>query len=131
MDHPDDRPLYTVARRAPTRSQVARRACNSPPPCPIKGDASPQPRGEEGDELRRTQRIVHSLSYSPITSPATHQGLGSHASSPALLVLAPLQAPPVLSNIVPRAHHCWTYGPLGRNQDNPCVICCLASTIEG
>jgi hypothetical protein len=30
-----------------------------------------------------------------------HQGLGSHASSPALLVAAPLQAPPVLSNIVP------------------------------
>jgi hypothetical protein len=128
MDHPDDRPLYTVARRAPTRSQVARRACNSPPPWPIKGEASPQPRG---DESGGTQRIVHSPSYSPITSPATHQGLGSHASSPTLLVLAPLQAPPVPSNIVPRARHCWTYGPLGRNQDKPCVICCFASTIEG
>jgi hypothetical protein len=91
MDHPDDRPLYTVARRAPTRSQVARRACNSPPPWPIKGEASPQPRGDEGYELRVTQRIVHSLSYSPTTSPA--KGLGSHASSPASLVLAPLQAP--------------------------------------
>jgi hypothetical protein len=40
-----------------------------------------------------------------------HQGLGGHASSPALLVEAPLQAPLVLSNIVPRAHRCWTYGP--------------------
>jgi hypothetical protein len=51
VDHPDGRPLYTVARRAPTRSQVARRACNSPPPWPIKGEASPQPRG---DGFRRT-----------------------------------------------------------------------------
>jgi hypothetical protein len=28
-----------------------------------------------------------------------------------LLVFAPLQAPPVLSNIVPRARPCGTYGP--------------------
>jgi hypothetical protein len=38
-----------------------------------------------------------------------------------LLVFAPLQAPPVLSNIVPRARLCWTYGPLGRNQDKTSV----------
>jgi hypothetical protein len=71
---------------------------------------------------------VHSLSYSPTTSSATHQGLGSHASSPASLVFAPLQAPPVLSNIVPRAHHCWTYGPLGRNQDKS--LCHLLLSID-
>jgi hypothetical protein len=56
------------------------------------------------------------------------QGLGGHASSPALLVLAPLQAPPVPSNIVPRAHHCWTYGPLGRNQDK--TLCHLLLSID-
>jgi hypothetical protein len=71
---------------------------------------------------------VHSLSYSPTTSSATHQGLGSHASSPALLVFAPLQAPPVLSNIVPQAHRCWTYGPLGRNQDKS--LCHLLLSID-
>jgi hypothetical protein len=48
------------------------------------------------------------------------QRLESPASSPAVLVAAPLQAPLVLSNIVPRARNCWTCGPLGRNQDkNP------------
>jgi hypothetical protein len=36
----------------------------------------------------------------------------------------------VQSNIVPRAHLCWTYGP-GRNQDKPSVVSCLAPTIEG
>jgi hypothetical protein len=37
----------------------------------------------------------------------------------------------VLSNIVPRAHPCWTYGPAAGTRIKPCVICCLASTIEG
>jgi hypothetical protein len=81
-----------------------------------------------GDGSGGTQRTVHSLSYSPTTSSATHQGLGSHAPSPALLVFAPLQAPPVPSNIVPRAHHCWTYGPLGRNQDKS--LCHLLLSID-
>jgi hypothetical protein len=44
-DRPDGRPLYGIARRAPLRSWIARHACNSPPPWPIKGEASPQPRG--------------------------------------------------------------------------------------
>jgi hypothetical protein len=37
---------------------------------------------------------------------------------------SPLQAPQC-DDIVPRAHHCWTYGP-GQNQDKHYVISCLA-----
>jgi hypothetical protein len=70
-DRPDGRPLYGIARRAPPRSWIARRACNSPPPWPIKGEASPQPRG---DELSSRQHTVHSLSYSPTISSATPPG---------------------------------------------------------
>jgi hypothetical protein len=34
----------------------------------------------------------------------------------------PTTGTPVQSNIVPRAHHCWTYGP-SRNQDKiPCLL---------
>jgi hypothetical protein len=126
-DRPDGRPLYSVARRAPPCSWIARRACNSPPPWPIKGEASPQLRGTE-----RLRQIQWNTSHHELILPQhlqpLHQGLGSYTSSPALLVFAPLQAPPVPSNIVPRAHPCWTYGPLGRNQDKP--LCHLLLSID-
>jgi hypothetical protein len=125
-DRPDGRPLYSVARRAPPCSWIARRACNSPPPWPIKGEASPQPRGETNSVQHNTP-CTHSLILPQHLQPL-HQGLGSHTSSPALLVLAPLQAPPVPSNIVPRARPCWTYGPLGRNQDK--TLCHLLLGID-
>jgi hypothetical protein len=74
----------------------------------------------------------------------------THAPSPTILALAsitplgtwrprllsrlacsrPTTGTPVQSNTVPRARHCWTYGP-GRNQDKPRVLSCLAPTIEG
>jgi hypothetical protein len=58
-DRSDGRPLYSIARRAPPRSWIARRACNSLPPWPIKGEASPQPRGEDEGGQRRTLHTPH------------------------------------------------------------------------
>jgi hypothetical protein len=45
-----------------------------------------------------------------------------------LLVFAPLRAPPVLSNIVPRARLCWTYGPAARTRIKP--LCHLLLSID-
>jgi hypothetical protein len=94
----------------------------------------PLPRGEEkrkGTQAQHNWRQAAPRTCSPILSQhlqPSHQGLGSQASSPALLVAAPLQAPPVLSNIVPWARHCWTYSPLSRNQDK--TLCHLLLSID-
>jgi hypothetical protein len=117
---------YSTARRTiPPCSLIVRHACNSLSPWPIKGRRTPPPQGTIGDKAEQ-QETTHDTSYtcSPILPQylqPLHQGLGSHASSPASLVAAPLQAPPVLSNIVPRAHHCWTYGPSAGTRIKLCL----------
>jgi hypothetical protein len=106
-------------------AKTVRHACKLPPPWPIKGGAVPWPEGD--DRQHSPTRFLPSPRYwhSPQSKP---QGPGGSASSPASLV-ALSASTTVQRNIVPRAHHCWTYGP-GRKQDKPRVICCLAPTIK-
>jgi hypothetical protein len=124
-DRQGGRLLYGAAHHIPPCSLIVRHACNSLSPWPIKGRRTPPPQGTIGDKAEQ-QETTHDTSYtcSPILPQylqPLHQGLGSHASSPASLVAAPLQAPPVLSNIVPRAHHCWTYGPSAGTRIKLCL----------
>jgi hypothetical protein len=76
-----------------------------------RGGEPPAAGGRATQTSENTSHTTHTLLIPPQHLQSSFQGLGGHASSPALLVLAPLQAPPVLSNIVPRARPCWTYGP--------------------
>jgi hypothetical protein len=67
-----------------------------------KRGANPPAAGDEDDERRDEQEpFTHHVLILQFTHNIFNQGLGSYTSSPALLVAAPLQAPPVLSNIVP------------------------------
>jgi hypothetical protein len=112
----DGRQLRGNARHTSTRRKTVRYACKLLSPWPIKGGADPQPRGggTRDDGQRSPTRSPPSPRYwhSPQSIPL---GLGGLASSPTTLV-APSTSTTVRSNTVPRAHHCWTYGP-GRNQD--------------
>jgi hypothetical protein len=123
----DDRQLPGTVRQTTTRSKIVRHACKSPSPWPIKGRRPPR-RKETGQRIA----TVHTLSAFPtILALASITPLGTWR--PRLLsrlaCSPPTTGTPVQSNIVPRAHPCWTYGP-GRNQDKPSVLSCLASTIE-
>jgi hypothetical protein len=76
---------------------------------------------------------THTLLNSPTTSELvsiTPPGTWRTRLLSRLACSCPTTGTPVQSNTVPRAHHCWTYGP-GRNQDKSRVSCFLASTIEG
>jgi hypothetical protein len=117
----DGRQLRGTARHASTRRKIVRHACKLLPPWPIKGGAVPQPQGTRDDGQRSPTRSPPSPRYWHLPQ-SISLGLGGPASSPTTLV-APSTSTTVRSNTVPRAHHCWTYGP-GRNQDNPSVISC-------
>jgi hypothetical protein len=95
-------------------------------PRPIKGGAFPWPQGEDGEHspacFLPSPRYWHLPESKPL-------GPGGPASSPASLVAPPSASTTVQRNIVPRAHHYWTYGP-GRNQDKSSVTSCLAPAIE-
>jgi hypothetical protein len=91
-----------------------RHTCKLLSPWPIKGRAIPQPQG-----TRRWIVITHTLStFTTILALASINTSGTwrpnllsrHACSP------PSASTTMQRNIVPRARHCWTYGP-GRNQD--------------
>jgi hypothetical protein len=103
----------------------------------IAGEASA--RGERARELGRQARDrinadfnINNPDMPPILALASITPLGTWRSRlvSRLACSRPTTGTPVQSNTVPRAHHCWTYGP-GRNQDKPCVFSCLAPTIEG
>jgi hypothetical protein len=92
-----------------------RHACKLLPPWPIKGEVVPKPQG-----TRRRIAIARTLSAFTMilalasinTSGTWRPGLLSrHACSP-----PPSTSTTVQRNIVPRARHCWTYGP-GWSQD--------------
>jgi hypothetical protein len=85
-----------------------RHACNSLSPWPIKGRRTPPPQGTRDNHRRHT---THSLSNSPTTSSATSPGTWRPRLLSHLACRNPTTGTPVLSNIVPRAHLCWTYGP--------------------
>jgi hypothetical protein len=101
--------VYSMALYAmpPHVARTVRHACKLLPPWPIKGGVVPQPQGDDGE--RSLTRFPPSPRYwhSPQSVPL---GPGGSASSPASLV-APSTSTTVQRNIVPRAHHCWTYGP--------------------
>jgi hypothetical protein len=87
----DNRQLPGIVCHTITRSEIVRHACKSPSPWPIKGRRPPSPQGDGTTDSDRSHALrpprywhsPHSLLL----------GLGGHASSPALLVAAPLQAP--------------------------------------
>jgi hypothetical protein len=116
----DGRQLSGTARHASPRRDIVRHACKLLPPWPIKGGAVPQPRGDETTDsdhqyaLRLSQDIGTRLNQ-------YHWDLD--ARSPPHPLVAPSTSTTVRSNIVPRAHHCWTYDP-DRNQDKPSVLSC-------
>jgi hypothetical protein len=123
----DDRQLPGTVCHTITRSKIVWHAYKSPSPWPIKGRRSPR-RKDTGQQIA----IVHTLSASPtILALASITPLGTWR--PRLLSRLACSRPTtgtlVRSNIVPRAHPCWTYGP-DRNQDKPSVLSCLAPTIE-
>jgi hypothetical protein len=130
------RPLYTVARRAPTRSQVARRACNSPPPWPIKGEASPQPRGtggrsgEEQAQLNTTHRALTLLFSHNISSHSLGTWRPRFLSR--LACTCPTTSTPGAEQYSATSTPLLDVRPPSAGtRIKPCVICCLASTIEG
>jgi hypothetical protein len=90
----DGRQLHGTVRHAATRSEIARHACKSPSPWPIKGRRSPRHRGIG-------QRVADNLTLSVFLT------IG-HASSPASLVATPLQAPRC------EAIQCLEHTPAGR-----------------
>jgi hypothetical protein len=117
----DGRQLRGTARHTSTRRGIVRHACKLLPPWPIKGGAVPS----RGDTRRRTAVTLTLSAFSTIlalasinTSGTWRPGLLSH-----LACSHPSTSTTVRSNTVPRAHHCWTYGP-DRNQDKPSVLSC-------
>jgi hypothetical protein len=80
-------------------SLAYKRKANSP----AAGD-----RQETTDNIRGT---THSLPNSPTTYSATSPGTWRPGLLSCLACSCPTTGTPVPSNIVPRAHHCWTYGP--------------------
>jgi hypothetical protein len=82
--------LCGAAHHTSPCSWIVRHACNSPFPWPIKGRWTPPPQGTRHNTTHTHSPILpqHLNSFRSL-----HQGLGGHASSPALLVAAPLQAP--------------------------------------
>jgi hypothetical protein len=109
----DGRQLHDTVRHTATRSEIVRHACKSPSPWPIKGRRSPSPQGTTG---RRTAITYTLFAFPTILALASITALGTWR--PRLLSRLACSRPsigtPVRSNTVPRAHHCWTYGP-GRN----------------
>jgi hypothetical protein len=93
-DRQGGRLLCGVAHHTSPCIWIVRHACNSPSPWPIKGRWTPPPQG-----TRDNTRYDTTHAHSPILPQhlnsfrSLHQGLGGHASSPVLLVAAPLQAP--------------------------------------
>jgi hypothetical protein len=86
----DGHQLPSTVRHAAAHSKIVRHACKSPSPWSIKGRRSPRRRG-----IGQRTVDTHTLSVSPRywhSPQSLHLGLGGHASSPALLVAAPLQA---------------------------------------
>jgi hypothetical protein len=123
----DNRQLPGTVCHTITRSGIARHACKSPSPWPIKGGDPPRRGGTE-------QRIA--IAYTLPVFPTilalvsiTPFGTWRPRLLSRLACSRPTTGTPVQSNTVPRAHPCWTYGP-GRNQDKPSVLSCLAPTIE-
>jgi hypothetical protein len=117
----DGHQLYGVVRHTATRRKIVRHACKSPSPWPIKGRRPPS---RKGRITGRRTAITHTLSafstilaLASISTPGTWRPrpLSHHACS------HPSTSTSVQRNTVPRAHHCWTYGP-SRNQDKPSVI---------
>jgi hypothetical protein len=88
----DRRHLHRTVRHASPRSQIVRHTCKSSSPWSIKGRRSSSPRGTGTRYNTHTARSPSSLRYwhSPQSLLSV---LGGHASSPAPLVAAPLQAP--------------------------------------
>jgi hypothetical protein len=121
----DVRQLHGTVRHTATRSEIVRHACKSPSPWPIKGRRPPRRRG------RRTAITYTLFAFPTILALASITSLGTWWPwlLSRLACSRPSTGPPVRSNTVPRAHHCWTYGP-GRNQDKPSVFSCLSPTIE-
>jgi hypothetical protein len=123
----DGRHLYGTVRHTSPCSQIVRHTCKSSSTWSIKGRRSPSPRGTQGQETAHGSLPV----LPTILALASITPLGTWR--PRLLSRSacshPTTGTPVQSNIVPRAHLCWTYGP-GRNQDKPSVLSCLALTIE-
>jgi hypothetical protein len=121
--HQDGRQLHDIARHASTCRRIVRYVCKSSSPWPIKGREIPQPQGTttRDDGQRSHARFPPSPRYWQLPQ-SIPLGLGGQTSSPTTLV-APSTSTTVQRNTVPRAHHCWTYGP-GRNQDKPSVFSC-------
>jgi hypothetical protein len=112
----DGRQLHDTVCHTTTRSEIVWHACKSPSPWSIKGRRLPSPRGTRHGTERRIA-IAYVLSALPtILALASITALGTWR--PRLLSRLACSRPstgtPVRSNTVPRAHHCWTYGP-GRN----------------
>jgi hypothetical protein len=105
----------------PHIGKIVRHTCKLLPPWPLKGGAVLQPQGTRDNGQRSPTRSLPSPRYWHLPQ-SIPLGLGGLASSATTLV-APSTSTTVRSNIVPQAHHCWTYGP-GRNQDKPSVISC-------
>jgi hypothetical protein len=123
----DDRKLPGTVRHAITRSEIVWHACKSLSPWPIKG-GNPLCHRDTGERIA----IVHTLSTFPtILALASITPLGTWRPRllSCLACSRPTTCTPVRSNIVSRAHPCWTYDP-GRNQDKSSVLSCLAPTIE-
>jgi hypothetical protein len=84
--------------------------------------------------LLRTEDNKHTYTFTastPILAPASIKNLRDLEARPPLppRLLLPSASTMVQRNIVPRAHHCWTYG-LDRNQDKHRVTSRLAPVIE-
>jgi hypothetical protein len=82
------------------------------------------------DIKSKKQHITHTLLLPRYRHSITPLGTWRPHLLSRLACSRPTTGTPVQSNTMPRAHHCWTYGP-GRNQDKPRVFSCLAPTIEG
>jgi hypothetical protein len=117
----DGRQLHDTARHASTRRKIVRHTCKLLPSWPIKGGAAPRPQGRRDDGQQSPTRSPPSPRYWHLPQ-SIPLGLEGQASSPSTLV-APSTSTTMQHNTVPRAHHCWMYGP-GRNQDKLSVTSC-------
>jgi hypothetical protein len=114
-------PLRCSPYRNTCRNSVARML--TAPSLAYKRRGSPPAAGGQTRDDRQ-----QSLMCSPPSPRYWHPPQSNLWDLEATPLLPPRLYPPLYehhdaSNIVPRAHRCWTYGP-GRNQDKPSVLSC-------